>query len=172
MIEIRKAGLADLDKLHPLGRDTFYHSFKDANTVEDMNNYLAANFTREKIEEQLTNRDSIFYLALDKDVAVGYLKLNRGPAQTDIQDDSSLEIERIYVKVGLQGSGIGQQLFETAVATAKENKAAYIWLGVWDQNTRAIKFYERHGFKEFAKHDFLLGSDLQTDILMRLDISD
>ncbi|MEM9391391.1 MAG: GNAT family N-acetyltransferase, partial [Bacteroidota bacterium] len=43
----------------------------------------------------------------------------------------------------------------------------YIWLGVWEYNTDAIRFYERLGFTPFGQHSFILGSDHQTDILMK-----
>jgi diamine N-acetyltransferase len=42
-----------------------------------------------------------------------------------------------------------------------------VWLGVWEHNPRAIAFYEKWGFEKFGAHDFLLGTDLQTDILMK-----
>ena len=44
------------------------------------------------------------------------------------------------------------------------------WLGVWENNFRAIKFYRKYGFKKFGQHSFLLGKDLQTDYLLVMNV--
>jgi diamine N-acetyltransferase len=79
-----------------------------------------------------------------------------------------VEIERIYVQNAYQGLKIGKALFDKAVSVAKERKASYLWLGVWEENHKAIAFYEKNGFLAFDKHIFMLGNDPQTDIMMKL----
>ena len=66
---------------------------------------------------------------------------------------------------------VGQILFEKAVKVANERKANYVWLGVWEENKRAINFYEKNGFVVFGKHDFKLGDDVQTDLMMKLNLN-
>jgi ribosomal protein S18 acetylase RimI-like enzyme len=44
------------------------------------------------------------------------------------------------------------------------------WLGVWEDNHRAIRFYEKNGFEKFDSHPFILGESKQTDLLMKLRI--
>ena len=61
-------------------------------------------------------------------------------------------------------------MFEKSLEIAKEKSMNFIWLGVWEENHRAIKFYEKNGFKVFGKHKFVLGKDVQTDLLMKLKI--
>jgi ribosomal protein S18 acetylase RimI-like enzyme len=63
--------------------------------------------------------------------------------------------------------GVGQLLIEKAYQVAQIKKVKYIWLGVWEHNTRAIQFYKRNGFSEFGSHMFKLGNDDQRDILMK-----
>ena len=46
----------------------------------------------------------------------------------------------------------------------------YIWLGVWQENPKAIQFYTKNGFEVFDQHVFKLGDEEQTDFLMRLFI--
>ena len=84
--------------------------------------------------------------------------------------ERALEIERIYVNSEFQGRKIGQLLLSKAISLANEQHLKQIWLGVWEYNPKAIKFYERNGFQEFDKHIFKLGDDEQTDILMRLTL--
>ncbi|WP_139145003.1 MULTISPECIES: GNAT family N-acetyltransferase [Sphingobacterium] len=65
------------------------------------------------------------------------------------------------------GKKVGQILYEKALEIALKKKSIYVWLGVWEENPRAIKFYKKNGFVEFDKHTFVLGEDEQTDILMK-----
>ena len=124
-----------------------------------------------KILSELDNPESEFYLAKIQQADVGYLKLNFGSAQTDLKDQNSIEIERIYVLSNYQGNKIGQVLYNQALQIANERNALYIWLGVWEKNLGAIRFYKKLGFEEFDRHDFVLGSDVQTDVIMKLKIS-
>ena len=98
---------------------------------------------------------------------MGYLKLNGGNSQTELKDERTLEIERIYVLSSWYGKQVGQLLYNKAIEVALELNADYIWLGVWEENQRAIRFYERNGFVAFDKHIFRLGDDEQTDIMMK-----
>jgi ribosomal protein S18 acetylase RimI-like enzyme len=68
------------------------------------------------------------------------------------------------------GKQIGQMLYDQAIQAAREKNADYIWLGVWEENPRAISFYRKNGFVEFDKHIFKLGDDEQTDIMMKLKL--
>lgn len=99
------------------------------------------------------------------------LNTPENPAQTDRNDPASLEIERIYVSGGFQGEGLGRYLMEQAIQIAVARKKKYIWLGVWEKNERAIRFYKRNGFYKTGIHSFVVGEDVQTDHLMRKDLS-
>ena len=135
-----------------------------------MQKYLEESFSSDKLLGELNNPDSKFYFAKYNDEIVGYLKLNLGHSQTELNDNESLEIERIYVLKDFQGKKIGQKLYEKAVEVAKQNKVKYIWLGVWEKNQKAIDFYEKNGFVPFDKHIFVLGDDEQTDIMMKMEL--
>lgn len=170
-IDIKKTTAADLPALHAIARQTFYESFAHQNTPEDMQRYLEENLSMQKLTREWNHPDSVFYLAQFDQETIGYLKINYGQAQTEIVSNQSVEIERIYVSSGFQGRKVGQLLFETAMDAARQLKADYLWLGVWEHNTKAIQFYKRNGFVEFGKHPFRLGEDIQTDLLMRIRIN-
>lgn len=96
-IEIKKVTIKDLDQLHKIGRQTFYETFASSNTEENMNKYLDEGFSVAKLTTELKDKNAEFYFAtLDNDV-IGYLKINFGQSQTELQDDKAVEIERIYV---------------------------------------------------------------------------
>ena len=167
-IDIRRVTVDDVFALQAISRQTFHETFSSQNTDEDMKKYLTEALSYEKLAAELSSSGSEFYFAeLDAQV-VGYLKLNFGLSQTEAQDDDAVEIERIYVLKAFLGVGVGSVLFGKAIQVARQRNAHYVWLGVWEHNHRAIRFYKRNGFVEFGMHTFRLGSDQQTDIMMRL----
>ncbi len=157
-------------QLQEIGRKTFSETFSENNTEESMNEYLETSFTIEKLKSELTDENSEFYFAKLNDEVIGYLKLNIGSSQTEIKSDNALEIERIYVSKDFHGNKVGQILYEKAIEIASQKNVDYVWLGVWENNQRAIKFYQKNGFVEFDKHIFRLGNEEQTDIMMKLNL--
>lgn len=166
-IIISKSGEKDLEILQNIGIQTFTETFAEDNTEEAMKKYLEESFNTEKIKSELNNPDSHFYIAWEEDNPVGYLKVNTGKAQTELQDETSLEIERIYVKKSHHGKKVGQLLYDQALETARHLNKSYLWLGVWEENLRALSFYRKNGFVEFDKHIFRLGEEEQTDLMMK-----
>jgi len=166
-IVVKKASPADANVLAVIARETFVESYADKNTKENMADYLNTHFTDSVIRDELTNTDCHIFIAWDDNRPAGYLKLNTGAAQTDLQESNSLELERIYVKRAWQGRKVGQLLLEKAVDTAYELGKTSIWLGVWEDNPGAVRFYKRNGFIPFGTHTFTLGSEAQNDIMMR-----
>ena len=171
-IEITKVTTDDVAQLQKIGKETFYETFSAGNTEENMQQYLQNGFTTEKLTSELNDENSEFYFATLNSNVVGYLKLNFGQSQTELKDDKALEIERIYVLKEFHGKKVGQILYEKAMQIARQKKADYVWLGVWEENPRAINFYKKNGFVEFDKHIFKLGDDEQTDIMMKLQLDD
>lgn len=170
-IKITRITTNEIDQLQKIGRQTFYETFSAGNTEENMQKYLDERFSIEKMTAELDDKNAIFYFVQLKNKIIGYLKINFGDSQTELKDDKSLEIERIYVLKEFQGKKVGQILYDKAIEIAKQKNADYIWLGVWEENPRAIRFYKKNGFVEFDKHIFNLGNDEQTDIMMRLKLT-
>ena len=169
-MQIIKLNIIDLENLQKISITTFKETFEEVNTEEDMQKYLNENLNEEKLKSELENQNSEFYFAENNGEILGYLKLNFKDAQTEKVEENHFEIERIYVLKAFLGQKIGQILFDKAIEIGREKNLEYVWLGVWEENHRAIKFYEKNGFKIFGKHDFVLGEDLQTDLLMILKI--
>jgi ribosomal protein S18 acetylase RimI-like enzyme len=167
---IRPASRLDLAALQAIGRKTFVETFAEGNSAENLAAYLEEGFSEDKLGAELRNDNSQFYFALQKEDVIGYLKVNWGDAQSENQDPNSLEIERIYVLQQYHGTQVGALLYQQALSIAQARKAPYIWLGVWEENPRAIRFYQKQGFVEFGEHIFQLGDDAQRDVLMKLDI--
>lgn len=166
-ITIKKASTEDLETIQNVGRETFYETFAKHNSEDEMQKYLDESFASEKLIKELTTLDFQFFIAWEGESPIGYLKLNSGKAQTELQDENSIEIERIYVKSKYHGKKVGQILYDKALEIALQEKKKYLWLGVWEENVRAVNFYKKNGFVEFDKHIFKLGNEEQTDLMMR-----
>ncbi|WP_026464985.1 GNAT family N-acetyltransferase [Adhaeribacter aquaticus] len=169
-IELRRVTVNELDQLQKIGRQTFSETFSSGNSEENMKKYLEEGFSTKKLEAELANKNSEFYFALLANKVIGYVKVNFGQSQTEIKDENTLEIERIYVLKEFHGKRVGQFLYEKAIEISKHKGVDYVWLGVWEENPRALRFYEKNGFVEFDRHIFKLGNDEQTDIMMKLQM--
>lgn len=167
-IQIQRITLNEIEQLQKIGRQTFQETFSTSNSEENMKTYLEEGFSSEKLTAELNNINSEFYFAKSNNEVIAYLKINFGASQTELKDNKALEIERIYVSKEFHGKNVGQLLYSKAIEIAKDKNFNYVWLGVWEENLRAISFYKKNGFVEFDKHIFKLGDDEQTDIMMKL----
>lgn len=164
---VKRVTLHDIPQLQDIGRETFSETFSAENTAENMAEYLKERFSVAQLTTELTNKASEFYFAVYEKQIIAYLKVNFGQAQTELKENNGLEIERIYVLQAYQGKKVGQLLYEKALQIAQRMHVDYIWLGVWEENRKAMAFYKKNGFMAFDKHIFKLGEDEQTDIMMK-----
>ena len=169
-LHLRPCSITDLEVLINLGRRTFIEAFEKDNKPEDFKIYLDSAFREETLYKELQDINSAYYFIYMESSLVGYIKLNENEAQSDINDINSIELERIYVLAEFQGHGIGEWVLRQVISIAKVKNRSYVWLGVWEHNPKAIKFYQRMGFYKFGTHPYFIGNDEQTDWLMRLDI--
>ncbi len=171
MINVVNVTYDRLDELLQLARITFKKAFEHQNSPENFKLYMRQAFNRPLIEEQFNDPNIRFYFITKNEQVVGYLKINEKKAQTEQFDSESMELERFYILNEFQGLQIGQSVLQKVLKIAEEKGVAFLWLGVWDKNSRAIRFYERHGFKKFGSHPYYLGKDKQTDYLMKIDLT-
>ena len=167
---LRQCTIDDFNILRELSIRTYYETFAHLNTPEDMAAYLEDAFNTDELSRELNDPCSAFYFLYCSGQIAGYLKLNEAPSQTDINDTASLEIERIYVSGEFQGKGLGTYLMKQALSIAAERKKQYAWLGVWEKNEKALRFYKKNGFYEIGTHIFVMGEDVQTDYIMKKEL--
>lgn len=170
-IEIKRVSLNEIDQLQTIGKYTFYETFAISNTEENMKMYLENGFSIEKLTTQLSDDNVEFYFAKLGNKVIGYLKINFGASKSQFKEDNAMEIERIYVLKEFHGKKIGQILCDKAIEIAIQKKSDYVWLGVWEENGRAIRFYRKNGFREFGKRIFKLGNDEQKDLIMKVKLN-
>jgi len=169
-MNIRYANENDASLLAELGRKTFFDTFVEDNTPEDMEIHLSEHYTPEIQSSELRDSNSIFLIAEIDHIAVGYAKLKGQSTDNGVSGTNPMELERIYVLQEYLGKGVGPELIKKSIAEAKERGFDCLWMGVWEKNERAIRFYTKWGFEQVGVHDFILGKDIQKDLIMELDL--
>ena len=172
MLTVRKAELEDYRTLSAFSVQTFEDTFlgHPKNKDEDVKAYTADFLNENKIKEELLDKNCLFFLAEMGEALVGYAKVNFGVYEECIVANNPTELQRIYVDTKCKGQGIGKLLLKKCVSAAIDNKSDVIWLGVWEDNLAALDFYTHNGFRRVGEHTFLLGSDPQTDYILRNDL--
>jgi diamine N-acetyltransferase len=170
-MEFVKIKVSDVDVLLPFAKEVFHHSFFYHNKAENYNAYVDNAFTTTQFLKEIENEYSHFYWILEEGVPMAWLKLNEAHAFTETIDDNGLEIQRIYVSPSYQSKGLGHQLLTFSEQFAIDKGLDFIWLGVWEHNTNAIRFYEKNGYVIASSHEFVFGDEVQTDYIMIKNIS-
>lgn len=165
--------LVEQQKVHQLQKisiETFTESFAKDNTTENLKDYFGKAFSIPVLIHQINNINSKFYLVYSNDELAAYFKINIGESQTEIKGADGLELERIYIYQKFQKKGLGNTILNEIKIKAIQLDKKYIWLGVWEKNVDAIRFYQNFGFQKFDEHIYPIGNDPQTDWMMRLKI--
>lgn len=169
-VHIRSATLHDAALLARLAAATFRETFEADNTPEDMARYVDAAFNPEQQAAEIADPRSIVLLAQHGTVAgaqlVGYAHLSDGRVPPAVRGPRPLELKRLYVTRAFHGHGVAQALMNAVMDAARGRGAQTLWLGVWERNARAMRFYGKHGFVRVGEHTFMLGSDAQSDWLL------
>jgi diamine N-acetyltransferase len=166
-IHIHVAGISDNVLLAELGARTFFDTFAQDNTPEDMAAYLAASFSPQKQADELADPLTTFLIAEIDDTAAGYARLRLSLSPAAITGRRPLEIVRFYSDKTWIGRGVGAALMSASLDFAAQQRCDTIWLDVWERNARAIAFYQKWEFAVVGTQSFQLGSDLQNDLLMQ-----
>lgn len=169
LFKVRIAEVADAKSLALLAEETFRQAFAQENTIADMNHYCSKSFSEKIQSDEISNRKIITLVIEYDNEMVGYSQLHWGDGPKCINTNDVGEIRRIYIRRLWHGKGVALQLMKASIEQLKEKSNRGIWLGVWEKNPRAIAFYKKLGFIVMGEHKFMLGEDLQRDIIMFLE---
>lgn len=159
----------DAGAIAVLGAEVFSKSFAHSTPAEDLQKYLQTSYSVSRIQSQLEDKAHTFYLAKDPGGSLlGFVQITEGSSEPCITLPASeaVELQRIYTSSQSHGSGIGSALLQRAIRHATP-KFKLMWLGVWEENVKAQRFYQRYGFERVGEHDFVMGSCVQTDWILQ-----
>jgi len=155
--EIRKAEPDDAVIVSALASATFYEAYVDSDDPRDLAEYVTSNFPLEKCLEEIEDPLNTFLFAAVGGKIVGYAKVRRSSPPDPLSETNAAEVHRLYLFKRFTGRGIGRKLLEACIDLAAEEGFDGIWLGVWDENRQAKRFYEKAGFQKVGEMDFLYG---------------
>ncbi len=169
---IEVAGTEDVAALAALAASTFIDTYAVYNTPEDMKLYLDEHFTPARIAAEMAKDGSCFLLMRVLDVLVGYAGLRTGDPEISLSVAPCWELERFYVVRARHGQGLAPPLMEACCEEARLRGFAGLWLGVWTENRRALRFYQKMGFRDEGEKTFVLGDDVQKDRVLVLSLTE
>lgn len=162
-LHIRRATLADAPFLAALGAETFIATFGAQNTPENLDKHIAKSYGEGIQRRQLTDPKVTYLIAEQDGRTAGYACVRESDAPTCVTGAVPIEVLRFYVVHDFHGTGIAQSLMDACAAEARRRGGRTLWLGVWDRNPRAIRFYTKWGFEDVGGQTFMLGDDPQQD---------
>lgn len=162
---IRRATVNDAATLSALSKQTFFDTFTGTCTDEDMEQFLQEYFNLEQVKSELRNENDFYFFAEINGIPAGYIRMMEDYSNFELMKKwKALELKRIYVDKEFHGKGVAKELINFVEAFAKENKYEVLWLGVWEHNLRAKRFYEKNGFTDSGyMHNFPIGNTPQYD---------
>ena len=169
-IRLRRAQVSDLETVAELSVSSFSAAFAAVNSSENMASYLQQAFAPEVMAAEFSNPNNCFILAEYGEELAGYAKLRSDGEEPCISVTRAIELERLYTATELIGQGVGALLMQEVIRIARQEHCESLWLGVWEHNTDAIRFYQRQGFLDVGSHAFMLGEDRQIDRIMELSL--
>ncbi len=169
-MQIRPANTNDANILAELGAKTFYETFREFHTEKDMQQYIKKAYSVELMTENLSKESIQYFIAFDEDKPIGYLKLIKDASHEKLASEKNIELEKIYVLKEYLDKKVGKELMLQAINFSKQNNFETLFLGVWQENHRAVNFYKKFGFETFTIRTFQLGETLCDDFLMKLNL--
>jgi diamine N-acetyltransferase len=166
-LRIRRATTDDAAVLASLGARTFLAAYSPAIAAQDLEVYVRDAFSTGRIRHELDEPGASFLVAEGAEHVrpLGYAHL-RVAHSACVPAAAPAELVRLYVDPARTGSGVGAQLLRAALAEARSGGHDVLWLGVWERNLAAQRFYLRWGFTHRGEDSFHLGDEVQTDRIM------
>ena len=165
-VRLRVAVPGDAAPLADLAARTFAATFAEITPPADLAAFLAATYGAVQQGAEIADPDVATVLAVDGETIVGFVQVRRGSPPPCVAADGAIELGRLYVDGTPHGRGVAAQLMDEAVRRAGEAGASVLWLGVFEHNHRAQRFYEKWGFRPAGSHVFMVGDDAQRDLIM------
>ncbi len=167
-LKIVPAQAGDARLLAELGRRTFHAAFAHNNDPKNLGLCMDALFGEEQQAAELADPARTVFLAYEGEDPIGYAHLVAGSRETCIVSERPLELRRFYFEPRAYGTPHTHALMRHCLEFARSGRFQEIWLGVWEENPRAMAFYRKYGFRQVGSHPFMVGPEVQTDLIFTL----
>lgn len=171
MIAYRDATPADGPELDAMAIKVWRETFAHSAPPKDIEAYLAKAYGPDgALIRDLSDSTVRYRLATDAGAIVGYAKLCQPFLPPEDIALGGLQLSQLYVASSHHGTGIADALMRWTIDTARQAGANALYLTVWEHNPRAKRFYDKRGFVHIADYAFQTGSQIDRDLIMRLDL--
>jgi ribosomal protein S18 acetylase RimI-like enzyme len=165
---VRRADHADVEALAALAALTFPLACPPHTTDDAKAAFIAAHLSEASFTRYLDDPARVIFVAEAEGALAGYTMLVTGePTDADVAAAVTLrptvELSKCYVHPGAHGAGVAPALMAESIAEATASGARGMWLGVNQLNTRAQRFYGKHGFTRVGVKRFLVGERYEDD---------
>lgn len=165
MLIVERGDDRHLDAVAELAARSFRETYDWYNPPERIDAYIRDHLTVDHLRRELNEGITLLH-ASHGGQTVGYATLGPGATPSEVRFARPLELKRFYIDHAWHGHGFGRQLMNAVIDWANEDGWSGLWLGVWEQNPKAIGFYESMGYRRVGTINFQFADDPQTDILM------
>lgn len=162
-MQIRYGTPADADRLARFAAQTFTATYRDLDNATDIADYVAEHFSITAVADVLCDPACTTLLAEGGTTLAGYAVVRQKEPPRCVTGPLPINLWRLYLDEACIGTGLGARLLAEVHAEAARQRAAALWLGVYERNVRAVQFYERFGFHKIGDHEFLFAGGTYID---------
>ena len=167
-ISIRPATADDIVIISVLASTTFYEAYFEQDESSNLAGYINESFDMATVRDEIDDSQSTFFLIFLDGKAVGYARLIDDSTTPGVVNGRVVELKRIYILERVWGTGTGEALLTHCIEIARNRGFNAIWLGVWEENQRAQKFYAKYGFEQVGTLTFPYGNVDGTNLVLQL----
>ena len=149
-------------------RNAFGHLFR---SKEELFEYLEFTYEPIKLAKSIRKENNVYLLAFSEGEPVGFSKIKKHSLNDQIEAGAQIELQKIYVLPEHHGKGVGTALLKEVKNLAKEISPDYIWLDTYISNEKAIRFYEKNGFRKMGNYYFTIGTQTFEYYVMGLPVA-
>lgn len=151
MILVEKASVEDISLIQKIAHTTWYPTFKDILSEQQIEYMLEMMYSTSSLKEQIEVKNHVFFIAKQGGLSLGFMSI-----ELNYNHKPKTKIHKIYILPTAQGKGIGNVLMQKAEEFALEHKQDSITLNV-NRFNKAIGFYQKQGYQNIRTENIDIG---------------
>ncbi|WP_282147639.1 GNAT family N-acetyltransferase [Algibacter lectus] len=156
MVKIVQATVKDAQLIAKVGRQTFLESHGHSASEDDIKKFVNKTYQEQAIAEEFKNENVQYYIISFEDEIAGFSKIEVNALSPWVDAPAITKLDRFYLLEAFHGKKLGVEFFNFIIETSKQYNQKGIWLAVWVENLKAIKFYTKNEFKIVGDYNFKL----------------
>lgn len=154
------------EKLAALGRTTFIETFAHLYRQEDLQTFLENQYDPDQVTAEITDPELEHRVVEYEEELIGFLKMGPLHLPVDHPLPNAHEIRQLYVLKEHTSKGLGKRLMDWALGYLTIRRRSHIYLSVFSENHRAIRFYENYRFQKCGEYLYPVGGHLDLEWIM------